>query len=190
MRSKKSIDYIQSHPELAHFCEVGVYEYSYCRLQAQINAGKRVTLFECHPRCIADIKKHTEGRPNVKLHEVAIYKLQSVITMTDVGASTHIEDGLVVPAKVAGYETFGSFPVKTDTFDKYDDGTIDALFIDTEGCEFYALEKMVSRPKLIEIETHYRAYKNPMLEQIQTWMKENGYLVLDVTESDTVYIKN
>ncbi len=191
MRSEKSLEYILTNwRSLNHFCEIGVYEYSYCRLQDQIKAGKRVTLFECNPRCIADIKSNINGLDNVTLYEVAIYKSAGSATMTDVGASTHIEDGLIVPAKVAGYQTYGKFDVKTDTFDKYDDGTIDVLFIDTEGSEFYAIEKMISRPKLIEVETHYKEYKNPMLHQIQSWMQDNGYKILDRTESDTVYAKD
>lgn len=193
MRSEKLETFLQENDaSLQHFCEIGVYEYNYCRLIKQIEANKRVTLIECFPRCVADLKARTAGRTNVTIHDVAIYDNPGQMTMTDVGASAFLNglDGKT-PAHQNGYAhaSFGSFTVVTDTFDKYDDGTIDALFVDIEGAEWYALKHMKSRPKVIEVETHYDKYHNPHLAEILDWMEKNGYNLLDKTDADSIFIR-
>ncbi|MEK6881875.1 MAG: FkbM family methyltransferase, partial [Nanoarchaeota archaeon] len=37
------------------------------------------------------------------------------------------------------------------TFDNFDIGNIDVLYLDCEGCEFFVLEKMISRPIMINL---------------------------------------
>ncbi len=193
MRSEKLEKYILEYDDLLkHFCEVGVYEYNYSRVIKQIEAGKRVTLVECFPRCVQDLREKTKDRPNVTIHDVAIYDSVGEMTMTDVGASAFLNglDGKT-PAHQNGYSHlhFGNFKVKTDTFDKYDDGTIDALFVDIEGAEWYVLKYMKSRPQIIEVETHYDKYKNPHLLEILEWMNVNGYVQLDKTDADTIFVR-
>lgn len=193
MRSEKLNQFMADNAStLNHFCEVGVYEYNYSRLIKQIEEGKRVTLIECFPRCVKDLVEKTWGRTNVKIHDVAIWDSAGEMTMTDVGASAFLNglDGKT-PAHQNNYaqNSFGNFKVKTDTFDKYDDGTIDALFIDIEGAEWYVLKYLKSRPKIIEVETHYGNYKNPFITEILDWMNKNGYVQLDKTDADTIFIK-
>lgn len=64
--------------------------------------------------------------------------------------------------------------VKCITFDTVDDGEIDALNIDCEGCELYVLEKLKSRPKIIGIETWPH---DPNAGKVREWMATNGYTV-------------
>lgn len=193
MRSEKLEQFIKdNYDSLNHFCEVGVYEYNYSRLIKQIEDGKRVTLVECFPRCVADLQEKTKGRSNVTIHDVAIFDSQGEMVMTDVGASAFLNglDGKT-PAHQNNYaqNSFGKFTVKTDTFDKYDDGSIDALFVDIEGAEWYVLKYLKSQPKIIEVETHYANYKNPFTTEILDWMNKNGYVQLDRTDADTIFIK-
>lgn len=192
MRSEKLQQLIKANDAvLKHFCEVGVYEYNYCRLIEQINSGKQVSLFECFPRCIEDIRKHTNNKFNVTLYPVAIWDTEGEMTMTDVGASAFLNglDGKT-PAHKNNYahSNFGSFQVKTDVFSKYDDGTIDALFVDIEGAEWFVLKHMKSRPKIIEIETHYGNYQNPYMAEIQAWMDANNYVLFDRTDADSIFV--
>lgn len=77
--------------------------------------------------------------------------------------------------------------VDARTFDEFDDGTIDILDLDIEGCEWYVLEKMKSRPKFIIIETIWKSYTNPFLEQIKAWMAENHYSVFEHRDANTFY---
>ena len=193
MRSQKLENFLfENDSSLNHFCEIGVYEYNYCRLIKQIEQGKRVTLFECFPRCIEDIKKNTSTRTNVTLHPVAIWDEAGEFDMTDVGASAFLDAlGDNTPAHKNSYAhtNFGKFRVKADVVSNYDDGTIDALFVDTEGAEWFALKHLKSRPRVIEVETHYAKYENRYLKEIQDWMKDNGYTELDRTDADTIFIK-
>ncbi len=193
MRSEKLEQFIRDNDaSLNHFCEVGVYEYNFCRLIKQIEQGKRVSLFECFPRCVKDLREKTKDRTNVKIHDIAIWDSAGDMTMTDVGASAFLNglDGKT-PAHQNHYAhtSFGSFQVKTDTFDKYDDGSIDALFVDIEGAEWYVLKHMKSRPKIIEVETHYAKYQNPHMDKISEWMTQNNYVQLDRTDADTIFVR-
>lgn len=145
--------------------------------------------------------------PHVSLHHVAIYATKGEIDMYECNASSFV-GGVTSPIKVNnGYveddTTDGikaiikGFPyvgaahtkVRSTTIDEFDNGQIDILAVDTEGCEYYALETLVSRPKLICLETHGQAYVNPMLKEIVSWMTVNGYGVAGQTESDTLFIK-
>ncbi len=49
---------------------------------------------------------------------------------------------------------------------------------------------MKSRPKVIEVETHYAKYQNPYLQEILDWMEKNGYNLLDKTDADSIFIRN
>lgn len=145
--------------------------------------------------------------PNVQLHNVAIYKSKGEIDMYECNASSFV-GGVQSPIKINnGYQeddtTAGikaiikDFPytgaahskVPSDTIAAFDNGQIDILAVDTEGCEFYALEHLVSRPRLICLETHGGQYVNPMMDQIVEWMRTNNYGVAAQTESDTLFAK-
>ncbi len=68
-----------------------------------------------------------------------------------------------------------------------DPGNIDILSLDAEGSEYYVLETMKSRPKLIGIETHYQNYQNPHLNEILSWFKKNKYLKIGESLADSYY---
>ncbi|HET9135715.1 MAG TPA: hypothetical protein VFO76_03690, partial [Candidatus Kapabacteria bacterium] len=59
----------------------------------------------------------------------------------------------------------------------------------TEGCEWYVIETMNSRPDIISLETHGKQYKNPFTKEISDWMNHNKYKIWYRDKSDTVYIK-
>jgi hypothetical protein len=40
------------------------------------------------------------------------------------------------------------------------------LSVDTEGCEWYALKNLKSRPKVISLETHGKYYTNAYIKEI------------------------
>lgn len=77
------------------------------------------------------------------------------------------------------------------TFDRIDDGQIDVLAADIEGAEWYVLKNMISRPKLVCLETHSPSgkYLNPFLDEINTWMHDNAYHIVRQDHSDTVWIR-
>ena len=83
-----------------------------------------------------------------------------------------------------------NFNVECKVFSDIDDGTIDLLSIDIEGGEWYVLKHVVSKPKVISIETHGKFYTNPFLAQIQHWLQNNNYTEWYKDKSDTVYVQH
>lgn len=73
--------------------------------------------------------------------------------------------------------------------DTLDDGNIDLISIDTEGSEWYVIKYLKSRPDVISIETHGAVYVNPKIDEIESWMAANGYVVYFKDKSDSVYVR-
>lgn len=127
--------------------------------------------------------------PNVQLHNVALGDHSGFSRMYECNASSFI-DGISSPATVNdNFSKVGAkgYLVRTETFDKYDDGTINLLVADVEGSEWFIIKHMVSRPTLICLETHGGNYRNPYLDQINKWMEINNYERLASNDSDTFW---
>ena len=194
--------YSNNKNNLHIFCEVGVYFWNengknYSRLSQQVDDNKKVILVEPLPRCVDNIKLYTENKKNVILYPYAISNHNGETTIYDQGAGAFIQEVMgKTPHDVfwANNEIKKGINIKTVTFDQIDPGNIDVLFIDTEGSEYFVLENLKSKPKIIAIETHYNEYNNhyinPYMEKIQNWMDNNNYNVWYTTESDTYYINN
>ena len=105
-------------------------------------------------------------------------------------ASTFARDLPESPALVNDNYTIDSkdtFEVECKVFNDLDMGNIELLSVDTEGCEWYILKNLVSRPKIISLETHGKYYVNPFIDDINAWLKANGYSIWYKTRSDSVY---
>lgn len=172
--------------------EVGVYTPDSSHVKEFFTSAKRIELFEPSPESFQKLTDEFGKLENVKIHNVAIWKRKGRIRLFNRNASTFVE-GEKSPAKINdGYTERPAdiLHVDADIFDSFDQGDIDLLAIDTEGCEWYAIEKMKSRPAIICVETHGMRYINPHLSNIQNWMAKNGYVALDKDVSDTVFVKN
>jgi len=165
--------------------EIGVGPVAKCRLLELIDSGCECHLVEGLPRF--------QPKPNVALHPVIISNEVGTEQIFDRGEGSWItklpespdtmNNGVVVnPA----YCT----EVQSITLDMIDPGDIDMMLIDTEGAEWYALEKMTSRPSVIVIETHliFHKYKNPYMAEIEAWMRDNGYTKLATEDADTMWV--
>lgn len=194
-------DYLMANNTSATvFCEVGVYDWGHCRLKNEIAAGKTVILVEPLPRCADDIENHIANLHNVTVHRVAIADSCGISKIYDEGQSAFIElvRGLA-PCHANGYYDSATgrrvmdneiIQVNTITFDQIDNGNIDVLLIDTEGCEYFVLKYLKSRPLLIAIETSHMNYINPYMHEIDDWMRKNGYAILTKHDADTFYVKD
>ena len=130
--------------------------------------------------------------PNVSVEEVAVYDRVGTIQLSQRDASTFVSDLEASPAIVNdGYEQSeeDQFTVNCTTFDRIDDESIDLLSVDTEGSEWFVLETMLSRPRVISIETHGARYVNPHIDKIQSWMRDNGYILFYKNRTDSVYVQ-
>ncbi len=175
-------------------CEVGVYLPETSNIIDFILDGVNTILVEPNPPAIQAINEYFRGKDeNIVLHKVAIYNRDGKLNLSNAEASTFVSELPSSPALVNDkYATDESkeVEVKCVKFSSVDDGDIDLLSIDTEGCEWYVLEFMISRPKVISVETHGKFYINPFIGKIKDWIETNNYLVWYKDMSDTVYIRN
>lgn len=128
---------------------------------------------------------------NVHIHNVAIADENKRVKMYERNASTFLE-GIKSPAKVNdGYveKPEDCFEVDGFTIDKFDDGQIDVLCSDTEGSEWFCIKHLVSRPKVIVLETHGQGYRNPFMNEINHWIHANNYKVVGKSDQDTLYVR-
>jgi uncharacterized repeat protein (TIGR04076 family) len=174
--------------------EVGVWKPEESHIKNLIPYAKKVMMFEAQEKYAELSRIVFKEYGYVTVHTVAIYKenLDS-IKLIDVGSSSFIQ-GIASPSiNVAEYNLpkRNVFSVIARTFDNYDEGNIDILACDIEGAEWFVLDKMKSRPKLICLETHFEPYRyvNPFMNEINKWMKNNGYVIYCNDVSDTVYKK-
>jgi len=178
---------------VSHVCEIGVFTPERSNiLDFIIKDRTRATLVEPDPERTRAIKKFFAGFPNTRLFPYAIYDYNGVLELAQRGESTFVTALPFSPAMVNDrYQVReeDTFRVECKRFDEIDDGTIDLLHIDTEGCEWFVLKYLKSRPSVISLETHGKTYSNPYLPEILGWMAENNYKRWYISKSDSVYYK-
>jgi FkbM family methyltransferase len=178
---------------IGHVAEVGVYHPETSNILGYIRDGIRADLFEPDPESISRIYDAFGKYVHVRVHPFAIYKENTKLRLYRAGASTFAADLPSSPALANdSYQPSAddAFEAEARRFDEFDDGTIDLLSIDTEGCEWYVLMHLKSRPLVISAEMGWKKYQNPFLKEIEGWMRSNGYRIWYKDKSDTVYIHN
>lgn len=181
-----------------HAVEVGAHSVRYCNLgRYLLDPDVRVELFEPQPDMASRLVHDTAGM-NVEVHAVAICKTAGTCVLMQYGVGAHVK-GVVAPAvanrnlpsmvRKFGGKQIGEIQVPCRTFDDYDDGTIDIITLDTEGAEWWAIERMQSRPAWICIEMgdEKNPYKNPFTAEINQWMRGNNYVSYGVVLQDHVW---
>ena len=175
-------------------CEVGVWKPEESHILNLIPHAKKVMMFEAQEEYAQQSRDAFKEYDYVTVHTVAIYKENlDNVKFVDIGSSSFIE-GTVSPSvnmHVYNIPQRDRFQVEARTLYNYDEGDIDILTVDVEGVEWYVLDKMISRPKLICLETHYApiGYVNPFMSEIEAWMLVNGYVKHLTDVSDTIYVK-
>lgn len=173
-------------------CEVGVYLPETSNVIDFIKEGVETILVEPDPASLAAITAYFKDQKNIRLHPVAVYEHDGKITLAKAGASTFVSDLPTSPALVNDQyhiDEAKNIDVNCTRFSTIDNGRIDLLSIDTEGCEWYVLKYMKSRPKVISVETHGKYYTNPFIAEIENWITTNNYRIWYKDKSDTVYFK-
>lgn len=175
-----------------HVCEVGVYLPQTSNILDFINDDIRTTLVEPDPKNIKAIQTFFKDRTNITLFPVAVFDYNGTLELLQREASTYVGLLDASPALVNDHyvpHENDKFTVECKKFDHIDDETIDLLSVDTEGCEWYILKNLQSKPKVISIETHGKSYVNPFYNEISSWILANNYLIWYKDDSDTVYFK-
>jgi FkbM family methyltransferase len=174
-----------------HVAEVGVYLPETSNILDFIRDNIPTTLVEADPVYVEKIKAYFKDYQQITLHPVAIFEKEGTIALYKRNASTFVGEVAASPALINDqYETSESdkFYVPAKTFDQVDDGTMDLLSIDIEGCEWYVIKNMKSRPTVLSVETHGKYYTNPFLKEILQWAETNGYEPWYKDYSDTVFV--
>ncbi|MDQ6764248.1 MAG: FkbM family methyltransferase [Bacteroidota bacterium] len=175
-----------------HVCEVGVYLPETSNIIDFIKDGLRATLVEADTVTAEKIKDYFKNY-NIRLYPMAIWDFNGTIQISKAAASTFVTALQSSPAivndkyKVSEENTF---EVPCVVFSDIDDGTIDLLSIDVEGCEWYVIKHLKSRPAIISVETHGKHYTNPFINEIKKWMEKENYIVWYKDKSDTVFVRN
>jgi FkbM family methyltransferase len=176
----------------SHVCEVGVYLPETSNILDFILEGIKTTLVEPDPKNVKAIREFFKNNENISLFPYAVFDYNGVIELSQRESSTFVSSLPSSPALVNdSYQKSESdnFEVECKTFDIIDDGSIDLLSVDTEGCEWYVLKNIKSRPNVISIETHGKSYINPFMNEISEWFQRNHYVIWYKDKSDSVYIK-
>lgn len=179
----------------AHIVEVGAGEPELCQIKGFLENRwfDQATLIEPMPGYAERIREVYGGIPGVRVLQVAITDVHSMVALYDQGRFTFVGSLPTSPALANGYapNDRNKVFVEGHTFDTLDPGDIDVLAVDAEGSEWWVISHMRSRPRLIVCETHlaFHAYENPWLAAIKSWMAENGYQEVTQTISDTVWIR-
>ena len=174
-----------------HVCEVGVYKPETSNIKGFINSGIRTTLVEADPALTDSILSYY-NKGNVTLHTIAIWDYNGTLKLSKANASTFASDLENSPAIANDNYTVNpenTFEVPCVKFSELDNGTIDLLSIDTEGCEWYVLKYLKSNPGLICLETHGKFYTNPFINEITAYMDTHGYVLWYKTSTDSIYVK-
>jgi FkbM family methyltransferase len=175
-----------------HACEVGVYLPETSNVLEFILEGVRTTLVEPVPKNVKAIREFFKNNNNVNLIPKAIFDYNGVIELSQRESSTFVSSLPSTPALVNDHYVHNDdddLKVECQTFDTIDDGSIDLLSVDTEGCEWYVIKNLVSRPMIISIETHGKSYINPFIKEISDWTETNHYVLWFKDHSDSIYIK-
>lgn len=169
-------------------CEVGVNDPEFCSV-----AGFRAQKILVEPLA-ACAEKLRAAYPDALVYECCVGSCLGQVPLFDRGQGSWIV-GLPSSPDMAnnGVKLDPRFVKLVDclTMDRLDPGNIDVLAIDTEGAEWWAIAYLVSRPKIIRVETHlaFHPYQNPFRSEIERWMAAEGYRKLCETVSDSVYVR-
>jgi FkbM family methyltransferase len=179
--------------------EIGVGEVYTCRTRRFWGSEIECHLFEPNPILYKELVNASKEYKNVYIYNIAIMDKSGEEEILLMNNCSYINN---VVSPVALHHGFDSniiknapkAKIKSETIDKFDIGDIDLLLIDTEGCEWFVLEKLISRPKQIVVETstigsENKPILNKNIDKILLWMWENNYQFVLRDENDSHFVR-
>jgi FkbM family methyltransferase len=131
---------------------------------------------------------------NIKLHNCAIFDENKIVDFYLDGAYSFVggvycqaQRQLKNNAEVLLNKT--RIKILGNKISEFDSGNIDFLSLDCEGCEWFALKHLISRPKIIRLVNFCEGgYCNIFNKEIQFWIfKENYRIAFSDNPADCVY---
>jgi len=167
-------------------CEVGAGDLFTCKSAPfWARPETRVVLFEPNPLLYASLLPKVLAYPNVHLYNVAIYSEAGLGYLVSAGVLSYLpEVESPINTIFRGKLTPMMEPVKVTvprmTFDTFDNGDIDILYLGMEGAEYTVFPRLHSRPHVIVLNNHFAndyGYAFPRFDVIQAWCQTNGYQI-------------
>lgn len=188
------------------------------RLDHYIDAGFKCILVEANPRlhyCLTQgwdqgdfqltwpvVPPKPHAHPGLSGKQLtvinaAIAEKAGPLTFFEYNASSFVK-GVTSPAVVNnGFDINAKhleYTVPGMTIDQFDDGEIDVLLADVEGSEWWCLNGLKSRPKVIVLELWGQTgpgetFINAHLDKVAAWMQDNGYDFGGRDATDGVFVR-
>lgn len=164
--------------------EVGAGDLFTCKSRPLWDApGAQVTLFEPNPLLYVSLLRKVQSFPNVTLHHVAISDTNGLGWLVSAGLVSYLQDvpshlNTIFRGKLTQMLSPFKVPVNVMTFDTFDHGDIDLLFLGMEGSEYTLFPCLSSLPHVIILNNHFAndyGYTFPRWEVVQEWCTSNGY---------------
>ena len=177
--------------------EVGVNGPEKCSLTEFIDAGARAILVEPLPWCVEGLRARF---PTANVIEAVCADAPGTVRLFDRGEGSwidHVPEGCAPDEhpKHSGmlrreFNAAYLRDVQAVTFDTIDPGDLDILCVDVEGAEWFVIQRMKSRPRLVRVETHFACsgYRNPFFSEICDFMAKNGYRKIIEDVSDSLWV--
>jgi hypothetical protein len=176
--------------------EIGVGNPDICRARPYLNGPIQLKLFEVNPKTYNDLVSAYGHYPNIRISNFGLYDKNGTIEFLEDGDSTCSSE-VAAPTFVLGTPKMGSewvaakprVQMQVRDMAEVDPGDIDVALIDTEGCEWKIISRMVSRPRFMSIESHNEWYRTPNYEKLLDWLQENNYKLIHTDVTDSWYLR-
>lgn len=178
--------------------EIGVGEAYTCRTKRFWGSEVECHLFEPNPILYKQLVDLSKDYKNVYIYNIAITNKsgeEEILLMNNCSYINNIDSPVLMNHGQNSdvIKNAEKIKIKSETIDKFDTGDIDVLLIDTEGCEWFVLENLISRPKQIVIETNTLGKEgiihNKNLDKILFWMWNNNYQLALKDENDSHFVR-
>ena len=170
--------------------EIGAGDSSSCILGRLSNQIENIFLFEPNPILRADLIKTYNNTSNIIISGNAIGPEDKVEDFYNFGYASFLK-GADSFVKLS-YDYDAEFYLKqliskviVVTIDKIDNGNIDLLLINCNGSEMFVLDKLVSRPLIINTKYYvHNAKQWNHYNKITAWMEKNKYKIKEYTTNE------
>lgn len=179
--------------------EIGVGEAYTCRTKRFWGSEIECHLFEPNPTFYKELIDLSKNYKNVYVYNIGITDKVEEKNLYLINNCSYI-DGIISPMILNHgincdiIKNSEKIKIKCEPINNFDKGDIDILLIDTEGCEWFVLEKLISRPKQIVLETSIlgkdeKKIYNKNIDKILFWMWENNYQLALKDDNDSHFLK-
>ncbi len=166
--------------EPQHILEAGVGPPEQCR-SIPFWENSKCMLFEPLTPFFVKISQRAALYPDVKIFPVALWHTEGTVRFFRQQQSSYV-DGVVPRTTLKSDQLISSqVCVPSAKLSRYDKGDFDLALIDVEAAEWFVLQEMASRPRLISLELWQpkgpkgSKFRHSHYQQIMDWMKQNSY---------------